>query len=105
MDADLEKRARELLDDARFTGKGEDWMAAAEAFAAALSAGQADARRWQFCVERDVMPVISNDGETWCMFVAITSRRRSLFTGKTPAEAVDAAIDQARGKAGQEVGK
>ena len=64
-----------------------------------------DAERWRFCSEHGVMPVTSNDGETWCMFVAITSRRRSLFTGKTPAEAVDAAIDQARGKAGQEVGK
>lgn len=66
--------------------------------AAALEAAREDAERWRFCVERDVMPVIANDGKTWCMFVAITSNRRSLFTGKTPAEAVDAAIDRERAK-------
>jgi len=54
-----------------------------------------DAERYRFCVERNTMPVIAGDGETWCMFLAVKSNRRSLFTGATPSEAIDAAMNGA----------
>ena len=56
---------------------------------------QRDAERYRFCVERNTMPVIAGDGETWCMFVAVKSSRRSLFTGATPSEVIDAAMNGA----------
>mgnify|MGYP003420006665 CR=1 FL=1 len=58
----------------------------------ALAGVIADAERYRFCVERNTMPVIAGDGETWCMFLAVKSSRRSLFTGATPNEAIDAAM-------------
>ena len=54
-----------------------------------------DAERYRFCVARDTMPVIAMDGKTWCMFVAVNGNRRSLFTGATPSEAIDAAMNGA----------
>ena len=59
------------------------------------SAMRKDAERYRFCVERNTMPVVAGDGETWCMFLAVKSNRRSLFTGATPSEAIDAAMNGA----------
>jgi hypothetical protein len=102
--SDLIEYLRGVAENANLPQYMRDRLTEAAAALEAAREDGADAERWRFCSERDVMPVISNDGVTWCMFVSVSSSRRSLFTGKTPAEAVDAAIDQARGKAGQEVG-
>jgi hypothetical protein len=72
-------------------GWGNTMLAAAEEIARL----QRDAERYRFCVERNTMPVIASDGETWCMFLAVKSSRRSLFTGASPSEAIDAAMNSA----------
>lgn len=59
---------------------------------ARAEAAEQDARRLRFCIERDVFPVIANDGKTWVMFVAVSSARRSMFASESPEEAIDAAI-------------
>lgn len=83
------------------------WLAERDPLATDLAAAieraeaaERDAARFAFCVARDVFPVRDNGGVQWVMFVAVTSARRSLFIGDTPAEAIDAAIaaQQAEGE-------
>jgi hypothetical protein len=66
--------------------------------AEAAEARVADAVRWQFCCEREVFPVKNQSGDSWTMFVAVNSSRRSSFHGPTPNAAIDAAIDALAGQ-------
>lgn len=57
--------------------------------------------RWEYCSSRGTFPARAQDGETWVMFVPIGGRStRSAFMGKSPEEAVDAAMSAQEGEDG-----
>ena len=56
-----------------------------------------DAKRWRYAVEKNCFPVISQDGETWVAWARDSNYKRRTFMGKSPEEAIDAAMRYAEG--------
>lgn len=51
-----------------------------------------DAKRWRYAVENNCFPTIAQDGETWVVWSRDRNYKRRTFMGKSPDEAIDAAI-------------
>lgn len=51
-----------------------------------------DAKRWRFAVKHNCFPVIAQDGETWVVWGRSRDWKRRTFMGKSPDEAIDAAM-------------
>ncbi len=91
--AHITQLTEQALRDAR---SHEEAINTIQALQARCEAAEADARRWRFCCERGVFPVMNQSGDSWAMFVAVTSNRRSAYHGDTPVAAIDTAIAATR---------